>query len=58
MAELFDEYCINAVQNSVGKAPSCIRDPSNPENDSCTVRSIISENDNHPIIKDLTIRKL
>ena len=40
-----------AVQNTVGEVQSCIRDPSNPEKDSCTARRIIFEYDNHPIGK-------
>ena len=52
-AKLFNKYLINAVQNIVGEAPSCIGDPANPEFDSCTVKGIIFEYDSHSSIKDI-----
>lgn len=38
MGELFNKYFINKVQNTVCEAPSCIGDPPNPKNDSCTIK--------------------
>lgn len=52
MPELFNKNFINAVQNTVGEAKSYIRGPSNSENDSFTVKRIISKY-NDPSIKDI-----
>lgn len=52
MPELFNKNFINAVQNTVGEANSYIRDPSNSENDSFTLKRIISKR-NDPSIKDI-----
>ena len=38
VAELFNKYFINTVQNTVREAPSCIGGPSNIKSDSCTVK--------------------
>lgn len=48
----FNKNFINAVQNTVGEANSYIRDPSNSENDSFTLKRIISKR-NDPSIKDI-----
>ena len=51
VTELFNKYFINVVQNTADETPVCIGDLSNPENDSCTLKRIISDYDNNPSIK-------
>ena len=50
LAETFNNHYINIVENSTGKKPSILGDPSNQENDKKTVLEIIDEYQNHPSI--------
>ena len=50
LAELFNSFFINAVENTVGKAPTSLGDSSKPESDVSNVKCIINEYKNHPAI--------
>ena len=52
IVEIFNNHYINIVENTVGKPPQSLGNPSMPENDRNTVRKILDTYKNHPIIQN------
>ena len=50
LVEIFNNYYVNIVEHTTGVAPLVLGDPSNPEMDNSSVRTIIDVYKNHPII--------
>ena len=53
LVEIFNQNCINIVENSSGKKPSSLGDCLNASQDELTVKEIISVYSNHPSIQKI-----